>query len=286
MIYSTTLFSYAGRTSSSFSPIVINATLSNDLYEFAPLGSKSIVEDKIQGRDVPYFYNVDYEPLEFNMTIAFTNYATQSVYREVIKWLYNQKTPQLLYFPELGLNFFGLFIGQPNIYYVGNNNEGYNQYIGHIEVSFRANAPHGWTNIMTNLTDTDPVVIDQSTTFPYTLSNIGDYEMFPSFKLQNTSGAANEITISTQRLVSEDPDIYENVTTFTYNFVNDEYIVFNGYSKNIKSYKISDDTTQQINPYNSWEKDYWVLEPGNNYVKIVSEGNFEFEYSFRAPKIL
>ena len=85
MIYSTTIFQYAGISSLSFTPKIINATLSNDLYEFSPLGSKSIIEEKVQGRDVPYFYNVDYDPLQFNMLIAFEDYASQSIYRLVVK---------------------------------------------------------------------------------------------------------------------------------------------------------------------------------------------------------
>jgi hypothetical protein len=56
--------------------------------------------------------------------------------------LYLPKTPKLLEFPEYNLNYFGVFVGQPNFYYVGNNRSGF-KFIGYIEVSFRANAPYG-----------------------------------------------------------------------------------------------------------------------------------------------
>lgn len=142
MVNSTKIFTFDGTASTSFTPSIINIKLDNDMYEFAPLGAKSIKEEKVQGRDMPYFYNIDLEPMSFNMTIAFEDYATQAQVNEVIKWLYLPKTPKLLSFTEYGINYFGLFIGQPNFYYVGNNLNGY-KFIGYIEVEFRANAPYG-----------------------------------------------------------------------------------------------------------------------------------------------
>jgi hypothetical protein len=85
MINSTKIFRFNGLNSTSFTPGIINAQIENDMYEFAPLGAKSIIEEKIQGRDMPYFYDTDLEPLSFSMTIAFENYATQSEVNEVIK---------------------------------------------------------------------------------------------------------------------------------------------------------------------------------------------------------
>jgi len=142
MINSTKVFTFNGLSSTSFTPSIINAQIENDMYEFAPLGVKSIVEEKIQGRDLPYFYDTDLDPLSFSMTIAFEDYATQSQVNEVIKWLYSPKIPKLLEFTEYGLNYFGVFVGQPNFYYVGNNHDGY-KFIGYIQVEFRANAPYG-----------------------------------------------------------------------------------------------------------------------------------------------
>jgi phage-related protein len=142
MVNSTTIFEYDGTLSTSFTPSIINATLNRDMYEFSPLGSKSIIEEKIQGRDEPYFYDVDYEPLSFSMTIAFEDFATQEQVRDIISWLYSPKKPRLLRFQEYNMNFFGIFIGQPKFYYFGNNISGY-KFIGYIEVEFRANAPYG-----------------------------------------------------------------------------------------------------------------------------------------------
>lgn len=148
-------------------PKILNATLEHDLYNFNIIGEKTIVEDEIQGRDEPYLYDVDLKPLEFKMTIAFENYETIDEVTKVIKWLYNPKTYKRLSFDDMENNFFVIFIGSPEYYYVGNNNVGFNKYIGYITCTVRANAPYGYTDI---LTDTN---------------NTGDLEVYPSFSIQN-----------------------------------------------------------------------------------------------------
>lgn len=259
MINSTKIFEYDGRasTKANFPPGIINATLSNDMYEFATLGAKTIVEQKIQGRDIPYFYNVDYDTLSFGMTIAFEDYATKAQVNEVIKWLYSPSTPRLLKFPEYGMNYFGLFIGQPTFYYVGNNHSGF-KYIGYIEVEFRANAPYGWTDL-----------IEQTATGNHVVNNTGDIEILPSFTLTNlvsTPDTTNTVTITA------------NSKSFTYVMGPGEELTFNGYTKILSS-------ETDPNPYASWTtKDYIEFLPGNNSVTMSSQASIT--YKFRAPKIL
>lgn len=262
MINSTKTFEYDGKSSTTFAPGIINATLVNDMYEFAPLGGKSLIEQKIQGRDIPYFYNVDYDTLSFSMTIAFEDYATKSQVNEVIKWLYSPSTPRLLKFPEYEMNYFGLFIGEPRFYYVGNISHGF-KYIGYIEVEFRANAPYGWTDIITGTTNT------------------GDMDILPSFEIENNN-VLKKITITNTK----------NNTVFSYNLSENEKINFNGYTKILTS-----DLTS--NPYVSWNREYLVFVPGENTLTITSTDfpeppqqpqiitpNPEITWSYRAPKIL
>jgi hypothetical protein len=152
-------------------PKILNVTLANEMYTFNVIGEKTIIEDQIQGRDEPYLYNVDLKPLEFTMTIAFENYETIDEVSKVIKWLYNPKTYKRLSFDDMENNFFVIFIGSPEYYYVGNNNVGFNKYIGYITCTVRANAPYGYTDI---LTDTN---------------NTGDLEVYPSFSIENIETA-------------------------------------------------------------------------------------------------
>jgi hypothetical protein len=64
---------------------IINATLDNDFYMQCIRGPRSIVEDKIPGRDIPYFYEVDDEPLEFDVTFAFSEVMTKTQIKQVAR---------------------------------------------------------------------------------------------------------------------------------------------------------------------------------------------------------
>lgn len=194
-------------------PKILNATLEHDLYNFNIIGEKTIVEDEIQGRDEPYLYDVDLKPLEFKMTIAFENYETIDEVTKVIKWLYNPKTYKRLSFDDMENNFFVIFIGSPEYYYVGNNTIGFNKYIGYITCTVRANAPYGYTDILTGTTNT------------------GDLEVYPSFLIENTSGGLNTVTLTHN----------SNGSSFMYKMIKDEKLEFNGYTKTL--------TSDKQNPY-------------------------------------
>jgi hypothetical protein len=248
MINSSTKFYFDNKWSDDASlPSIINATLSNDMYEFNVIGEKSIIEDQIQGRDEPYLYNVDHKPLEFTLNIAFENYETIDKVNEVVKWLYNPNTYKIFKTPPARMDYeqngdpgsvgagktwydadddqyyvrnetnngwiilpktpeyFVIFIGSPEYYYVGNQQLGYRNYIGYITCKMRVNAPYGYTEILT------------------TTTNTGDLETYPSFTV--TSATAEEKTISHD----------DNGSSFTYLFAENETVTFNGYTKTLSS---------------------------------------------------
>ena len=90
MIFTSKDFHFNGIASTSFldannQPLVINASLQNDMYEQPLGGSRKISEQQVSGRDEPYFYAVDLSPLKFKMTIALSNYATKEKIREILR---------------------------------------------------------------------------------------------------------------------------------------------------------------------------------------------------------
>lgn len=90
MIFTSKDFIFDGINSTSFKdinnlPLVINATLQNDLYKQPLGGSRKISEQQVSGRDEPYFYAVDLSPLSFKMTIALSNYTTKEKIREILR---------------------------------------------------------------------------------------------------------------------------------------------------------------------------------------------------------
>ena len=218
------------------------------MYEFNVIGEKSIVEDKIQGRDEPYLYNVDLEPLEFTINIAFENYETIEEVTKVIKWLYNPRTYKELKFENMSTTFFAIFIGSPQYYYVGRQDVGFKTYIGYITCKVRTNAPYGYTSVLNST------------------NNTGDLETYPSFTATRSTAGTSKITNST------------NASTFTYLYAAGETLTFNGYTKTLSSSVVGK------NPYMAWDKDYLIFNSGNNTVPAVS--GLTVTYAYRAPKYL
>lgn len=307
MVNSTKIFTFDNRNSATdFTFSILNVTLNNDFYNFAPLGAKSIREEKVSGRDLPYFYDTDLEVMSFKMTIAFEDFVTQSEVGEVIKWLFLPKTPRLLRFQEHDLNYFGTFIGEPRFHYIGNNLDGF-EFIGYIEVEFRANAPYGWTNLIVDpvfdyvitsdadYTGINPTFVDGDIVSVtnnldatdgdndelapgiYTFLNGQQGALFPGIRATHEIINTGDIEIlpsfTLTNLLSNttvDVVLTSDSITFSYRLAGAEVLTFNGYTKIFSS-----SVTQ--NPYPAWNinipKDYLYFEPGSNIVTMAdSEG--------------
>ena len=133
--------------------------------------------------------------------------------------------------------FFAIFIGSPQYYYVGRNGISFKEYVGYITCNVRANAPYGYTQVLT------------------TADNTGDLETYPSFTMTShqTSGRGIFKLENTT-----------NTTDFTYFFANDEQLTFNGYTKTLST-DVSDK-----NPYLAWGKNYVTLNSGVNNVGFTT----------------
>ncbi|WP_079709870.1 phage tail domain-containing protein [Paraliobacillus ryukyuensis] len=88
MMYDTE-FNFGGRW--SYDMGVIKVKLDNGLFEDPIVASKTIKEEKIEGRKRPYFYGVDYSPITFPLDIYFENNLSEEKIREVLRWLNTDK---------------------------------------------------------------------------------------------------------------------------------------------------------------------------------------------------
>jgi hypothetical protein len=79
---------------------LLNATLSNDFYADQFRGSRTIIEEQIPGRDIPYFYEVDDKPLEFEVTFASVEPMSKVQIKNIVRTLVSPKTYQELTFGE------------------------------------------------------------------------------------------------------------------------------------------------------------------------------------------
>jgi phage-related protein len=78
---------------------VIQASLDSGLYDELFMATRSIVETKVKGNSKPFLHGVEYEPLEFPLTLSFENGMSEDRVRETARWI-NQLTYKPLYFVE------------------------------------------------------------------------------------------------------------------------------------------------------------------------------------------
>ncbi|QWU14457.1 Phage tail protein [Paenibacillus sophorae] len=96
-------FSYAGKKSVDYG--IYNVNINGGMQEEPFAASREIQEEKIKGRDRPYFQSVEKQPLQFSVSFAFEDAWDTQKLREVTRWLTEHDYYQELYFTnELGVN--------------------------------------------------------------------------------------------------------------------------------------------------------------------------------------
>jgi len=133
---------------------IFNVTLENDLYTNQLRGSREVREEKIPGRDIPYFYDIDDQPLEFDLTLALAEPVSAATLRTYITTFLNQTTYGKLNFGTYnGTNysaatpdFYVIFTGESTFEYTYKSD---NKYLGYFNLKARCNAPYGFTTVST-----------------------------------------------------------------------------------------------------------------------------------------
>lgn len=141
-------FSYAGQKSVDYG--IINVNLSSGMLEENFVPSRSIVEEKIKGRDQPYFMRTEVEPLQFSVSFAFEESWDSDKIREVARWLTQHDYYQELTFTtEEGVNperiFYALVVDEATLIHNGLRQ-------GYITLTFRCDSPYAYSPVMTTRT--------------------------------------------------------------------------------------------------------------------------------------
>jgi len=230
---------------------LINATLDNDFYMQCIRGSRTIVEDKIPGRDIPYFYEIDDEPLEFEVTFAFAEYMTKTHIKAIARKLFGPIGYKELTFGDYVSSTYTpktpvykiIFHGETDINYVQGSGD---TYIGYLTLKVRADRPYGFNNITAGN-------LASAAVSSLSVSNTGDLDFYPNVEITAVSTSSNKIRIRNSTAGNG------STLTFTTLQVNEAIIV----NSNLKT--ISSSGT---NIYSRWERDDLYLGPGTNTLVV------------------
>lgn len=183
MIQNAKYFNYNNIDLSTFDGMRIGNE-ANDLYAVQIIGNRVLREEKIPGRQSPYFYGIEDTPLSLNITVALDRPKSISELRPFLRWLYNVEDYKKLFFDtDPNKFYYALFIGQPTFTYldrststdINNNNR---KLIGFINLTARCNAATAFGPAIETLK------VNPLYSSPFTIVNNGDNLVFPSLTIK------------------------------------------------------------------------------------------------------
>ena len=111
------IFNYDGKWSDTFG--LMNINLDSGMFDESLVASRSIIESSNKGNDRPLFQGFQNEPLEFEMSIAFTEKFTDEKLSDIIDWLFQGFYKPLYFEGREDRIFYCTPIGEPRIVHNG-----------------------------------------------------------------------------------------------------------------------------------------------------------------------
>jgi hypothetical protein len=236
---------------------LINVSLDNNMHSEGMRGNRTLLKEKIPGRDIPYFYAVEDEALEFDVVFALTTPKTKAELKVIMRELITQIGYKELHFGDIVSSTYTrkspiykvIFDGESKLDFVGTNvyNEGVAtlKYFGYFTLKACADRPYGYEN----LTGT----ISASLTGTAVLNNPGDLPVFPNIVITN-GATAYSVPVRINNAT--------NSTNVTFSsLAAGEVITINADLKTISS------TVAGV--YNRWtQRDDLKLNIGNNTINL------------------
>lgn len=121
---------------------VINCKVDSGLFEEGFLPSRSIIEEKIPGRDKPYFKGFDYDPFEFPMTLYFEDGMCQEKRRNLAMLLMTNYYKPLIFESNPSRIFYCMYQGDPRLLHNGIEQ-------GYVTITMRCDSPFSYTPFYT-----------------------------------------------------------------------------------------------------------------------------------------
>jgi hypothetical protein len=241
-------------------------------------GSRTIIEDKVQGVEAPYFFYVDDEPLEFEVNFAFEA-KTKAQIKTLMRNLITPDTYTALTFGEYegespsyvakSPTYKVIFTGEPQMSFIGRNVDGTLKYDGYFTLQARCDRPYGYQTV-------SPFNFTSAT---ITHTSVADVEVYPNIVITVNTGTT-DFTIGsyTSGAFTGDP-----ISQISFTQVKTgEVITINGNLFTITS------STSQGDIYSRWGRNNIKIFPGNNYLKLTSGGggNVSVTMNYEAPTFI
>lgn len=243
---------YDGRKSSDFGGIQVSDD--GGLFSEQFVAKKTILEEKIRGRDEPYFFGVEREPLSFPLSFYFEDNLSDEKKREIARWIDQDYYKPLYAVDNPGRIYYAMCVDDSQHIHNGIQ-------MGVVQLNFRTNSPYAYSPVYENTYDFSE---NSTNGTDWIFRNDGDIECKPiiEFKLLE---AGNFSIINLSKGGEE--------FKFT-GLAKNEKVTVNCYNETISS-----DTLQPR--YDNFNDNYLSFVTGDNHLKAYGKAIVTLKYQFK-----
>lgn len=164
-------FNFAGRWSSDFN--IIHISLNDGMFEETFVANRELSEQRIRGRNKPYFNEITEDPLEFELAFAFKDTYDEDLIREVINWLYQDYYKPLYFYEEQSKIYYCTPISDSQIVHNGLKE-------GYVKIKMRCDSSRVYSPTYL----TNEFEVKGSKNRIITLENRGDFDIKPEISIK------------------------------------------------------------------------------------------------------
>lgn len=251
MILASENFIFDGISSEEFG--ILNVNMNSGMLSEMFMSSRSIKEEKIRGRDKPYFFGIEKDPFSFSLTFAFQDGYDEEKIRAVARWLCDQSYYKPMIFSEMPNRIFYCIVTD-DITLVHN---GLRQ--GYLELNFRCDSPYSYSHVFTDVFDTE----DGRT---IEIDNFGDLNCSPIIMIEKTvaNGDVSIVNISNGGQEMKFEDILVN-----------EVLTIDGEHESIET------DVPTVHRYENHNEEFIELVRGRNILQLNGDFIVKFIYQFK-----
>lgn len=219
------------------------------------LGEREILQEIIPGRDVPYFYGVNTQPLQVKLTLSpLDGLWTLEKRREIARWLDKKQYKEFYSTDDVDRRYYLLYTDGIDLHTNG-------CFQGYIECTFQNISPYTYSPVYVSEYDLSDIVSPTIITF----DNQGDDILRPELEI-------------TKKVNGGDLSI-KNLTNggqvfLMQNLARDEIVYFDNEHRIIKS----DDLI--VPAYNRFNNNYLELVRGINQLQVSNACTLTFRYQY------
>jgi predicted phage tail component-like protein len=247
-------FNYNGISCKTYNLMNVNVGGSG-MFEETFHASRNINETKVKGNDTPLFNSIDEDPLQFQLTIAFTKAYTDADIDNIIVWLFQDNYKPLYFEDKPNKIYYCMPSGEAQIAHTGLKQ-------GYLTVTMRCKSSKIYSP--QQLTPLYDLSTNPSGGFTFSINNTGHEDIYPEISITKIDNGALTFT--------KDGEIFE-----IQNLTNLEQIYINCEKEIIETDAIG------VSHYDDVIGDYFdmMLKLGNNTIKVEGTCKVQFRYVFK-----